>query len=274
MGWASVSVHGLTQLNVEITSVCDKATLCQFCGHQNPSLHPTLKRGEMSPELLERLSAELQPLGQALVVQFHRDGDPLACSDVRGALSRFKAHIRSLVTHGEQLAKKAQEIIGQCEAVTVSIFRADPDRDVQYQSVRRFLELKGDALPRVYLKIVGDLDEDELCAYRLLGVPFMRRRLHLPLGNSKYAGGLPAMPEHGLCLDLLHHPSIAWDGRVYLCNRLDTEDRGVIGNLHEETLEAIWNGTRRRDVIQHHLLGRRDLVPSCAGCLYYGVPTA
>jgi radical SAM protein with 4Fe4S-binding SPASM domain len=235
---------------------------------------PTLKFGDMTHGMAASLADELVGLGRSLVVQFHRDGDPLAARDLHRCLGYFETHIRSIVTHGERLAERAEEIIAQCESVTVSIFRGDPDRDLQLASLRSFLDQKGDRLPRVFLKVVGDMSDVELSDYLSLGVPLMRRLIHVPTGNDKYAHRLPAMPEHGLCLDLLHHPSIAWDGRVYLCNRLDTKDAGLIGNLNEESLDAIWNGTLRADYIQKHIEGRRAEVPPCKDCRYYGVPTA
>jgi len=267
-------LSGLSQLNIELTSRCDKATLCAFCGHQDPAIHPTLKFGEMTYAIYKKLMDELQPLGKSLVVQFHRDGDPLAFQSIWHALSYSEGHIRSIVTHGERLAERANDIIGHCEAVTVSIFRADPDRELQLTALREFLKLKGEKLPRVFLKVVGDMSDEELGEYLQLQVPIMRRLIHLPRSNAKYAHRLPVMPEAGLCLDLLHHPSVAWDGRVYLCNRLDTKDAGLIGNLNEESLDAIWNGKLRADYIQKHIEGRRAEVPPCKDCLYYGVPSA
>jgi radical SAM protein with 4Fe4S-binding SPASM domain len=271
-----MSLYGLTQLNIETTSVCDKTTFCKFCAHQNPSLHPNLKFGEMNCLLMVNLADELNGLGKSLVIQMHRDGDPLAASKkvFNFALGAFHNHIISIVTHGEKLAERADELISNCESVTVSIFRGDPDRELQLTALREFLTLKGDKLPRVFLKVVGDMSEDELIGYKALSVPIMRRSIHTPDGNHKYAHALPLMPEHGVCLDLLHHPSIAWDGRVYLCNRLDTADKGLIGNLNEESLDAIWNGKLRADYIQKHLEGRRADVPPCKDCLYYGIPTA
>ena len=118
------------------------------------------------------------------------------------------------------------------------------------------------------------MSDDELRDYTQLQVPLMRRLIHLPQSNAKYSHRLPVMPETGMCLDLLHHPSIAWDGRVFLCNRLDTRDLGLIGNLNEESLDAIWNGKLRADYIQKHLEGRRAEVPPCKDCLYYGIPTS
>jgi radical SAM protein with 4Fe4S-binding SPASM domain len=228
----------------------------------------------MDANLMFDLSQELKPLGKQLVWQAHKDGDPVDAENLRQALVCFDAHIRSLVTHGCSLVEQAETIITHCEAVCVSIFRGDPDRALQLTALRGFLDAKGDKLPRVYLKVVGDMTDDELRPYLDLSLPVLRRAIHTPSGNAHYAHRLPTVPEHGLCLDLLHHPSIAWDGRVFVCNRLDTKDLGLIGNLHEESLDAIWNGKRRADYIQKHIEGRRAEVPPCKDCQYYGVPSA
>lgn len=267
-------LSGLSQLNVELTSRCNKQTLCGFCGHQDATVHPHLRKGNMHPNLVEIIAEEVAPLGKNLVVQFHRDGDALAYPALGVALELFEANTRSLVTHGETLAEKADDVIDNCEAVTISIFRGDPDRELQVESLRSFLLHKGDRFPRVLLKVVGDLSDDEFTPYAALGLPVMRRLLHIRAGNSKYANGLPAQPEHGICLDLLHHPSIAWDGRVFLCNRLDTTDAGFIGDVTAESLDAVWNGPVRQAYLQKHLEGKRTEVPPCATCEYYGVPTS
>jgi len=268
-------LSGLSQINIELTSRCDKQTLCAFCGHQDPAVHPTLKFGQMTEGLRRQLGNELAELDRNLVVQFHRDGDPLAyVGDLAAALRSFRRNVRSIVTHGERLAARASELIGYCESVCVSIFRGDPDHELQLTALRDFLTIKGKQLPRVFLKVVGDMTDAELQPYTDLQLPILRRLIHLPSGGSKYAHRVPTLPEHGICLDLLHHPSVAWDGRVYLCNRLDTKDAGLIGNLNEESLDSIWNGKLRADYLQKHLDGRRADVPACKDCLYYGVPSA
>lgn len=267
-------LYGLTQINIELNSTCDKRTLCAFCGHQDASIHPQRKDGEMSKALLADLAADLEPLGKNLVVQFHRDGDPLAAATLGWALQAFSANTRSLVTHGEGLARRAHEILGHCEAVTVSIFRGDPDQERQVAALTEFVKLRAHSLPQVYLKIVGGMTDGEFQPYASLGLPVLSRRVHLPSANRKYAHGLPAMPEHGLCLDLISHPSVAWDGRVYLCNRLDTEGKGVIGSLTTQTLDEIWNGPTRQAALAAHRHGRRNDVALCSTCTYYGIPTA
>lgn len=266
-----MGLDGLTQINIELTSACNKAVHCAFCGHQDSAIHPNRTDGEISMALLGQLSGEI-PRG--IVVQFHRDGDPLAYTgDLATVGTLFNHTIRSLVTHGETLGARAKEIIGRFDVVTVSIFRGNPGQAAQLDSLKTFLEAKGEQMPRVLLKIVGDMSDDDLSPYLALGLPVLRRLLHLPQSNAKYQRSLPAMPEHGLCLDLLHHPSVAWDGRVYLCNRLDAYDRGLLGSLTVSSLEAIWNGPIRRGILQAHLRGQRDSVQACASCQYYGIPT-
>lgn len=263
---------GLAQINIEITSRCNKQTLCGFCGHQNAAIHPRREDGDMGTPLVKALAREV-PTG--IVVQFHRDGDPLAYGDdLRIPLHLFDGRVRSIVTHGETLGTRAPELIGHCESVCVSIFRGDPDREIQLASLRSFLDQKGDQLPRVFLKVVGDMSDVELVPYVDLGVPLMRRLLHIARNNSRYTGGMPAMPEHGMCLDLLHHPSVAWNGDVYLCNRLDSHGAGILGNCYAESLSDIWNGERRAQWVQSHRDGRREDVPLCRDCHYYGIPTA
>ena len=266
-----MGLAGLSHINIELNSTCNKSVLCGFCGHQNAAIHTARRDGHMDMELIRSLAGQI-PSG--VVVQFHRDGDPLAYAGSLGTVGRLFSHtVSSIVTHGETLWGRSHEVIGNFDVVTVSIFRGDPGRDLQLASIKRFLELKGEQSPRLIIKIVGDISDDELQPYLALGVPFVRRLLHLPRSNAKYAGGLPAMPEHGVCLDLLHHPSVAWDGRVFLCNRLDVDDRGLIGSLKDQSLESIWNGPLRRAIVTAHLRGQRADVAACSTCEYYGIPT-
>jgi len=263
-----VSLSGLAQISIELSSTCDKTHLCTFCGHQDENINPNLQFGHMALPLLQSIRAQLEP---GVVVSFHRDGESTTHPRLRECLSLFHGFTTSLVTHGLNLARRADELIENCTTITVSAFRGDADRDAQYESVSAFLKRKGDRLPRVQLKIVGDGCDERLLT---LGVPVLRRLIHTPSGNTKYAHRLPTVPECGICLDALHRPSVDWRGRVFLCNRLDTTDAGFLGDLNQETLEAIWNGQKRQASVKLHQQGHRHLVNSlCASCTFYGVPS-
>jgi radical SAM protein with 4Fe4S-binding SPASM domain len=142
-------------------------------------------------------------------------------------------------------------------------------------ALREFLAAKGSSSPQVQVKIVGDMLQDGIEEYEALGVRVIRRLIHVPIDNSKYAHRAPGVPEVGICLDALHRPTIAQDGRMYLCNRLDAQGHGYIGDANTETLDAIWNGPIRKRMIEAHKAGRRDLAnPLCATCKHWGTPSA
>ena len=263
-----VSLSALSQLNIEFSSYCDKRTLCFMCGHQNEKVFPRLERGFIDFALLEKIRAQLVP---GPIIQAHRDGDPLAYPRLKDALDLFKGFIMSIVTHGEALAHRADEIIERCTTVTVSVIPNDPDSEIQLEALKEFLRIKGDRKPNVNVKIVGSWDGE---AFGCLGVPVIRRSLHVPNGDYRYRQSQPPVPEVGICLDFLSHPSVDWRGNLFICNRLDPTFEGLLGNLNDSTLEELWNSPRRLEMLKHHIDGRRDLANElCAKCEFWGIPT-
>ena len=262
-------LNSLSQINIELTQACDKRNLCAFCGHQKPEIHFAAMYKPMQFELLQKIAAQIP---QGIIVQFHRDGEPTAYKRLGDALKLFPQNITSIVTHGENLVKKASEIIGNCTSLTVSAFKGDPDGQLQYDVVKEFLFIKGEQRPIVNIKIVGETPKID---YATLGVPLIHRVLHVPKGDVKYAKRNPTIPEVGICLDFLSHPSVDWRGFLFICNRLDPTDAGFLGDLKVESLDALWNGTKRAEWLEAHKRGRRDLAsPLCKDCLFWGVPTA
>lgn len=265
-----MSLSGLAQINLELTSKCDKTHFCAFCGHQNETINPSLTYGDMDYDLLQHIRSQLEP---GVVIAFHRDGEPTAYPRLGEALRLFDGFTTSLVTHGLSLGRKADAIIGAVTTVTVSVFRGDPDAGHQLESLAAFIRQIGESvIPQVQVKVVGDMSEAELQPYCDLGVRVIRRIIHEPDGNKKYAHRPPTIPEVGVCLDALHHPSIDWNGRVYLCNRLDPTGSTFLGSLLDARLDGIWNGERRMAWIEAHKVGRRDLAsPLCKDCTFWGI---
>jgi len=263
-----MGLAGLAQLNIELSSRCDKTHLCPMCGHQDQAINP-IAYGEIDYALLEAIREEVTP---GIVISFHRDGEPTAYSRLRCVLTLFSGFCVSLVTHGLNLTRCAEAIIGRCTTVTVSVFRGDHDAAAQLHALQAFLREKGDRPPQVQVKIVGDMNQDGIEEYEALGVRVIRRLIHVPIANSKYAHRVPTIPEVGICLDALHRPSVDCTGRVYLCNRLDPARHTQIGNLYENTLAEIWNGPVRMKMLEAHQTGRRDLANDlCKTCEFWGV---
>ncbi len=239
-----------------------------MCGHQNPDVNP-ITYGDMEYGTLVKIRNEITP---GITISFHRDGEPTAYPQLREALGLFEGFTTSIVSHGLNLVSRAADIIGHCTTLTVSVFRGDRDGDGQLSILRAFLALKGSQAPQVQLKIVGDMSPDELAPYEALNVRILRRLIHVPISNSKYAHRLPTIPESGVCLDALHRPTIDWRGRMYLCNRLDPAEHLFIGDARLDSLDRIWNGDLRSRMLDAHKAGRRDLAnPLCATCEYWGV---
>lgn len=257
-------LNGLSQISIELTNICEKPHICAMCGHQKDlSTH----RGYMEFELLGKIAKQIP---EGIIVSFHRSGEPTAYTWLWEALNLFDGYITSLVTHGMNLISKAYEIINNCVIITVSVHKNDPDHDEQLSILREFIELKGSLRPIIQVKIVGDMDSSEYEA--LEGVRIIRRALHVPQGSHGYVKRQPAIPESGVCLDLLGKPSINWQGDVSICNRFDPKGLGVIGNIKNESLEEIWNGKTRRNILKTHIAGHRELIHACSKCEFWGVP--
>ena len=263
-----MNLPGLAQLNIELSARCNAA--CGWCGHQNPKTNPDIVHaGDIDFALLNHIAAQL-PMG--LVCQFHRDGEPLMYPRLGDALRLFEGQIRSIVTNGIKLAERSDEIIGNCEAVCVSVADGLAHADKQRRAFEAFVEERENRLPRTIAKFVGEVDEVVQDWWWVRADTTITRRLHAPQRNAHYRGGPPGRWEHGLCADLLSHPSIDWKGDLYLCNRLDPTGVRRLGSLREKSLAELWNGTERAAVIRAHIEGRADKHHACHGCSYRGLP--
>ena len=79
-------------------------------------------------------------------------------------------------------------------------------------------------------------------------------------------------PEIGICLEILNHLAIRFDGKVSICVRFDPKGNGIIGDINKKSLLDIWNGEKRKKWLKYHIEGKRDKVPLCSKCEYWGIP--
>jgi radical SAM protein with 4Fe4S-binding SPASM domain len=82
------------------------------------------------------------------------------------------------------------------------------------------------------------------------------------------------IPEHGICLDLLTHLVIDRFGDVYPCVRFNPHKINRLGNLNQSSLEGLWNGELRKNLIQEHIKNNRKCNELCSKCDFYGCPTS
>lgn len=259
---------GLSNVNVELTSRCNKQ--CWMCGRRKIDReHPEIaqKYGDMDFTLVEHIASQLPP---NIVVQLHNNGEPLLYPRFDEAVRLFSKQMTNIVTNGKLLLDKADEIIGNLDTLAVSVFENDPEADEQFFVIERFLKRKGQEKPFTLLRLNGEVDQ---ARYLSLDVPLATRVIHAALGSFNYVKRNPTIPEVGMCLDFLNHLAIDRHGQVSICVRFDPNRLGVIGEADNQSLEEIWNGAKRTEWLNAHRRGRRDLVPLCSYCHFWGVPT-
>lgn len=258
---------GLTTVNVELSSRCNKN--CWMCGRRKidreyPEI--AMNYGDMDFKLVEKIAKQLPP---GIVVQLHNNGESTLYPRFGEAAKLFQRQIRCLDTNGKLIVEKANEIIGNLETLTISVFENDPEGDGQYKLVKKFLKIKGNRKPFMIYRCLGEVD---LSRYQKLDGIVATRILHHPLGSFKYKKKT-TVPEIGICLDMLSHMCIDRFGKVSICVRLDPLRLGVIGDANTTPLIDIWNSSKRRRWLKCHIEGRRDKVPLCSYCEFWGVPT-
>jgi len=259
--------NGLTTVNVELTSMCNKN--CWMCGRRKIDReHPdiALDYGDMDFELVKSIAKQLPP---GIVVQFHNNGEPLLYPKVKEAIGLFARQIKCMDTNGKLIVQRADDIIENLDTLTVSTFENDQEGDQQYKLIEEFLKIKKDRKPNVIIRCLGNVDLDR---YKKLGCIVAARILHSPMGSFQYKKN-PTVPETGICLDLLSHLVIRRDGKASICVRFDPYGLGLIGDCITTPLADIWNSPKRQQWLKCHIEGRRDKVPLCSYCEFWGVPT-
>ncbi|MFC1674283.1 SPASM domain-containing protein [Candidatus Omnitrophota bacterium] len=259
--------NGLGTVNIELTTRCNKN--CWMCGRRKiekeyPEI--SIKYGDMKFELVKSIAEQLP---EGIVVQFHDNGEPLLYPRFKEAVRLFDHQIRCMDTNGKLIVEKADEIIDNLDTLTISTFENDEDGDEQYKLIREFLEIKGDRKPNVVIRCLGNMSLDR---YKELGCIIATRILHSPMGSFKYKKN-PTVPEIGICFDLLSHMVIKRDGKVSLCVRFDPRGLGVIADCMTTRLIDIWNGPKRKEWQKYHIEGKKNKVPLCSYCEFWGVPT-
>ena len=257
----------LANVNVELTNRCNKN--CWMCGRRKierdfPSLVD--EYGDMDFALVEKIAAQLP---SNIVVQLHNNGEPTLYPRFGAAVKLFHRQTTNIVTNGKLLVEKADEIIDNLDTLAISIIENDDEADEQYETILEFLSLKKDKKPYTIFRLNGNVETER---YEKLGT-ITRRLIHSPMGSFNYRKRMPTIPEIGICLDFLNHMAINKDGYVSICVRFDPEKKGVIGSCTNTPLSELWMSKKRLEWRKLQVQGRREEIPLCEKCEFWGVPT-
>lgn len=262
-------MNGLNTVNIELTSRCNKS--CAMCGRRKQEReHPELcDWGDMDIETVKIIHAQIP---KNIVVQFHNNGEPLLYPYLGPVLKLFQGNIRQFNTNGKLLLDKADDIIGNLEVLTVSVIEKDTEGGEQYDTVSRFSEYlqktKGETRPTMVYRLLGKVDNPS--RWEKLPGKVAKRILHSPDGSRNYKRAV-TIPEIGICLDLLSHLAIDRYGNISMCVRFDPHGHLRIGHV-TEGLHSVWVSPKRKKYIEYHLMQKRNELPGCKDCHYWGVP--
>jgi len=239
-----------------------------MCGRRKMEReHPELcDWGDMDFDMVRAIAFQV-PRGT--VVQFHNNGEPLCYPDLGRALKLFEERtIRCFNTNGKLLFKKADEIIGNLETLTISVIQDDPEGDEQREIVSEFLRIKGDRPPNMVYRLLGTVDDEP---WRGLPGIVVKRILHSPDGSRNYEKKT-TIPEVGFCTELITHLAIDRRGDISLCVRFDPKGELKIGHIGQISIAQAWAAPKRRKYLEYHIAGRRKELPGCRECEYWGIP--
>ncbi len=143
----------------------------------------------------------IEELPQGTEVDFHKDGEPLMHPHIGWMIKYAKARLMftHVVTNGILLGKKKERIVDSgLDLLTISVVDEIPD------SVKEFMDFKGDRLPVTQLKIYDDRKD----------LPKVDRVIQRPLHNwTDDAKRKDTRP----CSKLLNYLAVNWDGSWALC---------------------------------------------------------
>ena len=266
-------MNGLSSINVELTSRCNKD--CWMCGRRKIEKAGPTDWGDMPLEMVESIAGQVPP---GVFVQLHNNGEPLLYPEFKKALEWFRRCAVGFDTNGKLLVEKERDIIGKVDTLTISVIQDDKEEEyrLQFSQVEQFLKNRGDRAPLVVFRILGKPPDFWTFPYYMLSKLHKRamvchRVLHAPDGSRDYAKPV-TIPEIGVCLEMLHKLSIDRYGNVSPCVRFDPDGLGFMGTLTISSLKDIWTSQLRRDWLNLHLAGKRDEIPFCARCDYWGIP--
>jgi radical SAM protein with 4Fe4S-binding SPASM domain len=275
-----------TRINIEPTNKCNLR--CNMC----PRKDLTRPVGEMDMELFEKLAQEISRHPPA-EVRLHKDGEPLLAPHIFDFIGAMKAIAPSTLLNMDTNAllldeEKAEKLldsrldvllfsINAATAETYKQVRGSSKFDRVVANIERFLQMRkerGYVLPAVKVQLIVMAEtRNEIGLFKeqwgshdvdVLLIPAINWGGHRPEVKS-----LMEMPSRRYpCTFLFNSFSINWDGKVSFCN-VDFDHLGVIGDLHEQTIEEIWSSPAFERYRTLHKQGRWDEIDLCRDCNYW-----
>ncbi len=278
------------RLNIEPTNYCNLS--CSMCPRE-------LNRpfGYMDIKLFRKIIDESVFYGKRLIITINKDGEPLLHPElpkmIQYAKEKKAAYKINFYTNGILLTEtKSLELMKSgLDTIHISIdaftketykkIKNSQMLEVVEENVKRLVVLKKrlrSKLPLVVVKILYSPDTQSEIK------PFMNKwkdiadfieigEFHTwdgtlngssPFNPNNSPNGINRYP----CTFLWYNPVILWDGRVTTCC-VDYQGKGIIGDIKENTLAEIWQGSALQKMRRAHLEGLYNTIPLCSKCQFW-----
>ena len=278
------------RLNIEPTNYCNLS--CSMCPRE-------LNRpfGYMDASFFREIIDESIMYGKRLIITITKDGEPLLHPElpqmIKYAKDKEAAHKINFYSNGTLLseAKSIELIKSGLDTIHISVdafsketykkIKNSQQFEIVEENVKRLVTLKKklqSKTPLVVVKIIqtpdtrneiklfmnkwkGIADFIEIGKYHTWDGTLNDSNRFEPNNLSK---GMNRYP----CTFLWYNPVILWDGRVTTCC-VDYQGKGIIGDIKEDTLAAIWQGNKLQRIRDAHLENKYDSIPLCSNCQFW-----
>jgi len=278
------------RFNIEPTNYCNLS--CSMCPRE-------LNRpfGYMDVSLFQKIIDESILYGKRLIITVNKDGEPLLHPElpqmIKYAKDKKAAYKINFYTNGILLTEtKSDEIIKSgldTMHISIDAFTKETYKKVKNSekletvegNVKRLVALKKklqSKTPLVVVKIIQTPDtqnEIKPFIYKWKGIADFIEigEYHTWDGTLNVSSQFNPKnsledPDRYPCTFLWYNPVILWDGKVTTCC-VDYQGKGIIGDIKEEPLAAIWQGSALQKIRKAHLDGQYHTIPLCSKCQFW-----
>lgn len=251
---------------IEPTNICNMR--CSFCPVSLPSYRE--ESGfyhDMPMELYQKILVDVKTIGRLKSLKLYFIGEPF-----------LNQHLGEMI----KLAR-AQEITDRIEITTNgSIWREDVLEGLDYlrvsvytprvtkitQNVKRWMSERKGMKPHISVKYMPSSPEDEAkfrASYHEVADELIVEPYHNWASTPGLTHPMPNPMSKRNCPYIHYMMVVKANGDVVPCC-VDWNASLKLGNVREESLEAIWNGSAREKLIEVHVAGERASLPACCNC--------
>lgn len=281
-----VQLSNVLPLSTPFTVILDAGEVCNFkCNYcfrsekNQAAWGYAIHKELMSKEIFETAVSQIQQFPEEVKqISLSHQGEPLANRDLpkmvkyiknQGIKSRISIHTNgSLLTkrYVEELAdSEIDKVIVSLQGLSAEKYREvceyNLDFEKFYDNLKYFYEIKRNT--QIYIKIIdAALEKGEEEKFYDLFSPIADRVFieeQVPIWKEKDYRHLRAddklvfnkygkrFPRQKVCPVIFHTVVVLPNGDVYPCTQLLQREK--LGNIKEQTLQALWNSTKKREML-------------------------